>query len=255
MTGADPRALVTALSDWARATEWVDWVEIGGSLGRGAGDELSDVDAGIGVHALAEHPGRIDEARDAVTGFAPVAATLDQPMGDATHLVCVYEDGRQLSLVVFDENVRTGLPPQAIATVDKSGRLSRELDQNRWDADAATVREWTFLAWIAIGDAARHRLRDHPWRALKALTEARDHLWRLWAHTHGLPFPGFGAVTVENADMDLPPGIEATHPNDLSPKAVHAALLALSRLLEPYTEGDLTSLAATVRQRLDLLDR
>jgi hypothetical protein len=255
MTGADPRALVAALSDWARNTDWVDWVEIGGSIGRGAGDELSDVDAGIGVHALADHPGRIDDARDAIAKFAPVAAALTQPMGDATHLICVYEDGRQISLVVFDEEVRTGLPPQAVATVDKSGRLSRELGQTRWDADEATVREWTFLAWIAIGDAARHRLRDHPWRALKALTDARDHLWQLWAHTHGLPFPMFGAVTVENADADLPPGIEATHPNDLSPKAIHSALTALGHLLEPYTEGELAALAATALHRLDLLDR
>jgi hypothetical protein len=253
MTDADPRALVTALNDWARRTDWVDWVEIGGSIGGGAGDELSDVDAGIGVHTIAEHPDRIDEARDAIAAFAPVAASLTQPMGDATHLVCVYEDGRQLSLVVFDADARSGLPPQAIATVDKSGRLSRELDQSRWVADEAAVREWTFLAWIAIGDAARHSLRDHPWRALKALTDARDHFWRLWAHTHHLPFPMFGAVTVENADTALPPGIEATHPGDLSPKAIHTALAALSRLLEPYTEDDLTALAATVGRRLALL--
>jgi hypothetical protein len=65
----------------------------------------------------------------------------------------------------------------------------------------------------------------------------------------------FGPVTVENADTDLPPGIEATHPGDLSFKAIHTALTALSRLLEPYTEGDLVALGATVKHRLDLLGR
>jgi hypothetical protein len=274
MTEPDPWALVEALNDWALRTDWVDWVEVGGSLGRGAGDALSDVDAGIGVrepgqdhtgqdhtgrdHAGQNHTGqvseaRIAEARSAAESFAPIAATLTQPLGDATHLVCVYEDGRQLSLVVFDAEVRTGLPPQAIATVDKSGRLSTPLDQTRWDADHATVREWTFLAWIAIGDAARHRLRDRPWRALKALTEARDQLWRLRAHELGLVFPMFGAVTVENADATPPPGIEDTHPRDLSTEEFHRSLTAMAALLAPHTTGDLEGLAETTRRRLALL--
>jgi hypothetical protein len=260
MTEPDPWALVEALNDWALRTDWVDWVEIGGSLGRGAGDALSDVDAGIGVREPGQdQPGpvpeaRIAEARSAAESFAPIAATLTQPLGDATHIVCVYEDGRQLSLVVFDADVRTGLPPQAIATVDKSGRLSTPLDQTRWDAAEATVREWTFLAWTAIGDAARHRLRNRPWRALKALTEARDQLWRLRAHEMGLVFPMFGAVTVENADATPPPGIEDTHPRDLSAEEFHRALTATTRLLDPYTTGDLEALAETTRRRIALLE-
>ena len=269
MTEPDPWALVEALNDWALRTAWVDWVEVGGSLGRGAGDALSDVDVGIGVgepdqiqagqdqtsqvQAGRVSEARIAEARSAAESFAPIAATLTQPLGGATHIVCVYEDGRQLSLVVCDAEIRTGLPPQAIATVDKSGRLRTPLDQTRWDADDATVREWTFLAWIAIGDAARHRLRDRPWRALKALTEARDQLWRLRAHELGLVFPVFGAVTVENADAAPPPGIEDTHPRDLSAEAFHQALTAMTALLTPYTTGDLEALAETTRRRLALL--
>jgi hypothetical protein len=328
MTAADPWALVEALNEWALRTEWVDWVELGGSLGRGAGDEFSDVDAGIGVHepdrpadtagasATAEEraaegraseggiaegaaplasaanvsgagtverratrsaegdaaQGRdvesrvletrtaeggvsdalIAEALSAIMSFA-VAASLTQPLGEAVHLICVYEDGRQLSLVVLDAAVRTGLPPQAVATVDKSGRLSEPLDRGRWDADDAALREWTFLAWIAIGDAARHRLRSRSWRAMKALTEARDNLWQLWAHGLGLVYPQFGAVTVENADAALPPGIEATHPRDLSAAEFRRALIALAELLDPYTAGDLVALAATARSRLALL--
>ena len=32
MTAADPWALVEALNEWALRTDWVDWVELGGSL-------------------------------------------------------------------------------------------------------------------------------------------------------------------------------------------------------------------------------
>lgn len=250
----DPWELVAALNRWAEGTAWVDWVELAGSLGRGVGDALSDVDAGIGVHALVQDDERIAEAAAAVEGFAPVAATLVQHWdGGIVHLVCAYLDGRQLSLVVFDEAARPGLPPQAVATVDKSNRLALRLDRGRWDADEGTVREWTFLAWTAVGDAARHRLREHPWRALKSLEEARDHLWKVWAHALGLEFALHGAVAVENAGAAPPGGIEDTHPRDLSAEEFHGALTALGRLLDPHTAADLTALAATVRRRVALL--
>ncbi|GAA1662650.1 hypothetical protein GCM10009830_04920 [Glycomyces endophyticus] len=251
--GPDPRGVVDALADWARATDWVEWVELGGSLGRGAGDALSDVDAGIGVTSLADGDPRIGEALRAATGFAPTAATLEQALGDLTHLICVYRDGRQLSLVVFDAAARAGLAPQSTAVVDKHGRLAAPLDPGRWTPDAGTRREWAFLAWIALGDAARHRLRDHPWRALHALTDARDHLWKLHAADLGLTYPGFGAVTAENADAPPPPGIERTHPKDLSRNEIRAAIDALADLLDPHTGPGLHDLAAAVRPRIALL--
>lgn len=109
------------------------------------------------------------------------------------------------------------------------------------------------MAWIAIGDAARHRLRGRTWRAMKALNDARDYLWQLWAHELDLVFPQFGAVTVENADAALPPGVEATHPRDLSGAEFRRALTALAKLLDPYTAGDLLALAETARSRLAVL--
>lgn len=249
-TAPDPWAIAEALRQWASDTDWVDWVELGGSLGRGGGDALSDVDAGIGVDDPA---GRLAASRAAAEAFAPVAGTLVQDLGGVDHLMVVYRDGRQLSLVVFDQEKRDGLPPEATALVDKSDRLATELGPERWDADDATAREWTFLAWIAIGDAARHALRDHPWRALKALTDGRDNLWRLHARTLGLPFPAFGAVTVENADAAAPPGMRDTHPKDLSRKEIYGSLEALASLLEPHTEDDLAAVAATVAHRVGRL--
>lgn len=249
----DPHAIVAALRAWAEATDWVEWVELGGSLGRGAGDAYSDVDAGIGVTGLADDDPRLAAALDAATGFAPTAATLRQRLGDVTHLVCVYRDGRQLSLVVFDAAARTGLAPQSTAVVDKAGRLAEPIDPARWTPDAAARREWAFLAWIALGDAARHAARGRPWRALGSLTEARNQVWSLHAADLGLTYPQFGAVTVENADAPAPQGIAATHPADLTAPAVLGAIEAVAALLDPYTGADLKPLADAVRPRFDLL--
>lgn len=59
-----PSELVAQLADWAQDTAWVDWLELAGSLGRGAGDHWSDVDAGIGVNPDPES--RLDSVEEAV---------------------------------------------------------------------------------------------------------------------------------------------------------------------------------------------
>lgn len=248
---ATPDGLVADLEAWAAAHSWVDWLELGGSLGRGAGDLLSDVDAGIGV------TGDLDEAvaraESAAASFAPVAAQLRQAFGTGTHLIAVYRDGRQLSLVVLPADARGGLPPQARALLDRSGRLATALPANRWAPAPEAVREWAFLAWVATGDAARHAHRGHPWRALRSLTEARDLAWQLWAARQGLTYPQFGAVSAENEGAGGPAGIAATHPPTLGAADLLAAATALADVLEPLTPADLADLAATVRARLGAL--
>ena len=52
-----PRELVGKLTRWVEATPRASWLELSGSLGRGAGDEHSDVDAGVGV----SEQGRLDD--------------------------------------------------------------------------------------------------------------------------------------------------------------------------------------------------
>ena len=251
MTDASPQQLVDALAAWAASQEWVDWLEVGGSLGRDAGDELSDVDAGLGVTGALD--AAVGAAEAAITAFGPVAGTLRQEWQGSTHLVVGYDDGRQLSLVVLPADARTGLPPQARALLDRSGRLATALPDERWTPAAGTVREWAFLAWVAVGDAARHAHRGHPWRALRSLTEGRDLVWQLWAARLGLTFPQFGAVTVENAGAPAPDGMAATHPASLERATLLRAARALADVLAPLSPADLGRLAASVQQRLALL--
>jgi hypothetical protein len=44
----------------------------------------------------------------------------------------VYDDGRQLFLVDMPERARTGIPPEALALVDKNGHLHDRLERSRW---------------------------------------------------------------------------------------------------------------------------
>lgn len=157
-----------------------------------------------------------------------------------------------MSLVVAPADRRKGLPPQARALLDRSGRLGQPLPADRWTPDAETQREWAFLAWVSIGDAARHAVRGHTWRALRSLTEARDQIWQLWAADSDVVYPAFGVVSVENADLPAPPGLDTTHPADLEPATLIDAAEALGRILSEL-RTDLPDLAASIRRRIDAL--
>ncbi|MGI5191475.1 hypothetical protein ACQEVI_25275 [Promicromonospora sp. CA-289599] len=243
-----PAELVERLTAWARETPWVEWLELAGSLGRGAGDEYSDIDAGVGLL----DGGVLGAVQQAVTEFAPAAAVLRQPFGpETTHLVCIYQDGRQLSLVVMPSATRTGLAPEALALVDKLDRLSTSLDRAMWDPDADGRRQWAFLACIAAGDALKHARRGTCWRALRSLTEARDLYLQLVAAQERVVFPQFGAVSLENAGRPVPERLAATLVDSPDPDAIADAVQALLSLLAPFVaEHGLEELCRALR--LDL---
>jgi hypothetical protein len=240
-----PAELVESLTLWARETPWVEWLELAGSLGRGAGDEHSDIDAGVGLL----DGGALDAVERAVTELAPTAAVLRQPFGpETTHLVCIYQGGRQLSLVVMPSATRTGLAPEAIALVDKLDRLSTSLDRATWDPDADGRREWAFLACIAAGDALKHARRGTCWRALRSLTEARDLYLQLVAAQEQVIFPQFGAVSLENAGRPVPDGLAATLVGSPDQHAIVDAVQVLLSLLAPFVaEHGLEELCRVLR--------
>ena len=184
-----------------------------------------------------------------MTGFAPAAAVLRQPFGpETTHLVSIYQDGRQLSLVVMPSPARTGLAPQAIALVDKLDRLSTSLDRATWDPDADRRREWAFLACIAAGDTLKHARRGTYWRALRSLTEARDLYLQLVAAQEHVVFPQFGAVSLENAGRPVPDGLAATLVGSPDQREIVDAIEVLVSLLAPFVvEHELEDLCHALR--------
>jgi hypothetical protein len=235
---ADPWKIVDALAEWAERTLWCDWVELAGSLGRGAGDLVSDVDAGLGVVLDgASYDDRRDAALAAAREYAVVSDELIQHLGSpdkpADHLVLQYADGRQLSLVVMPADSRPGLAPGSKPVFDRSGRLAEPFTPSALTSTDEERREWAFLGWWALADTAKHAGRGRVWRAIESLHEARTCLWRLHAAELGVDYPGFGAVSVENADLPAPPGLAATVPAAAEPAAVAVAARALGDVLDP----------------------
>ena len=245
------------LRRWADATSWCEWLELAGSLGRGAGDDWSDVDAGCGVAAGQDLDAARDDALAAVREFGPVADTLVQslatPAEPAEHVVVQYTDGRQLSLVVMPATQRRGLPPGAQVLLDRTGRLANAWQPGSFAATPEQRREWAFLAWWALGDVAKHARRGSLWRAVGSLDEARNHAWRLHAAALGVDYPVFGAVSVENAGLRAPQGLEATLPRDLDPASIRRAAGALAGILTGLSEDlDVSGVRQAALARLDI---
>ncbi len=235
----DPWQIVAQLRDWAEATSWCQWLELSGSLGRGAGDHRSDVDAGIGVDAGYPFIHARDEALAAALRFSPVADSLIQSFGTdsapADHLVIQYVDGRQLSLVVCLAHQRPGLPPGAQALLDRAGQLAKPWAPGSLTASPAQQHEWAFLAWWALRDVDKHTRRGQLWRALTALDEARSLAWKLHAASLHVDYPTFGAVSVENAGQSAPAGLDRSLPARPDSTLILAAAAALSSVLATLT--------------------
>jgi hypothetical protein len=210
------RHLLGAMLDAVELEPALRWFELGCSLGRGAGDARSDVDCAVGVR---------DEHFDSALDLAVLLASADGatisdemrqtfPGRDAQtcwHVFTLYDDGAQLSLVLMPASWRLGLPPGSVALHDLDGQLAAPWRPAGADVDAATLREWAALGWIALGDLAKYLDRGSLWEAHQRLEAARGEFWKLWAAGANVDFPGYGLTAIlDEATPLLPASVEAT---------------------------------------------
>jgi predicted nucleotidyltransferase len=239
------RALTTLL-DFCEDTAAVTSLSVGCSLGRGAADELSDVDAAVGVGAPRGAAGA-DRVRDVEQALVDrlsddhlVDALRDESLtGDflIRRLFVQLADGVQLDLaVVAEAEVRRGdAAPDFVP-------LYREQDADdpgdavpmpsAYDVSADQVRAWAFQGWRALLDADKHLRRGSCWEAHQRLEEARGQIWRLWATAQGTSYPWHGlSQALDHDPTSVPAGIEATVAG-LAADDLRSAVLAGAAVLE-----------------------
>ena len=202
---------------------------VGCSIGRGAADELSDVDCFVGCR-----PDGVGEVVAGVRAILPemgeLVDALEHPYKGLTRIVGQFSGCVQLDLVVGPAH--PGRAPDEVVLFDPDGLMTTDRVVSADIVTAATVREWAFLGWEALADVAKYLRRGSAWEALARLDEARGWIWALWAAARRARYPVFGLSQVLDRDPgDLPAGIEATVAG-LDPAGLRAAAAASGTVLE-----------------------
>jgi hypothetical protein len=256
---AAQRRVMAGLMEFCEATPLVTSLAVGCSLGRGAADALSDIDAALGVAA---GPGDAGDRQVLATETAVVAMlpslgslidVLRHRVGAADRLVrrifAQFADGTQLDLAILDETGvrRGGAAPDFISLYRAAGQPDADLSDvpgrpgpsgdeppPAYAVTGEQVREWAFLGWCALIDADKYLRRRSLWEAHNRLHEARHHIWALHAAAVGALYPWHGLSQVLDHDpRNLPPGIESTvaglDPADLR-RAAQASASVLTRV-------------------------
>jgi hypothetical protein len=226
---AAQRRVMAGLVDFCAATPLVTSLSVGCSLGRGAADALSDIDAALGLATECGEAGAgpVLGMESAVTALlpslGPVVDVLRHRAGPADkfarRIFAQFADGTQLDLAIIAEGeVRRGdAAPDFVSLYRAANQPEAGLPGPLHPApraDAVTgdqVREWAFLGWCALIDADKYLRRGSLWEAHNRLHEARHRIWALWAAATGAIYPWHGLCQVLDHDpRHLPPGIELT---------------------------------------------
>ncbi len=239
---AAQRRVMAALVDRCEAWPLARSLLVGCSLGRGAADALSDIDAALGVDTERGPAGaeRVRTAEAMVVAVLPDLGALVDVLRHQTgatdpwvrRIFAQFADGTQLDLAVTAETGiqtrrRAGGAPDFITLYQASALPDDPAPDTRAPAGGARpgggeppaayavtgdqVREWAFLGWCALIDAGKYLRRGSLWEAHNRLHEARHHIWALWAAANGAMYPWHGLSQVLDHDPEnLPPGIEST---------------------------------------------
>lgn len=217
------RRAIEQLTLWCKEQRGVSSLSVGCSLGRGAGDELSDVDAAIGVMTVPGREGEVDLHRveRALVAALPDLGDLVDVMRDGAttsefairHVFAQYADRMQLDLaVVAEADVRDGdAAPDFVTVYSAVGAPDRRPRPSAYVVSADQVRSWVFSGWRALLDADKYLHRGSLWEAHHRLHEAREHIWRLWATARGTSYPQHGLSQVlDESATQFPARIEET---------------------------------------------
>jgi hypothetical protein len=208
---------------------------VGCSIGRGAADELSDVDAMYAVvdtawnDALRDSAGVVRRVGDVIDMHQQIIDPADRALPPYQHTFAQYASGVQLDLVVALARDRQAPRPDWIVLYDPDGRIVGEAKSSA--ATEEHVRQWMHIALVHLSMCAKYLTRGSLWEANAQLDAARAELWRLWAVAERIADPQYGLTAVLDApDAPMPDNIEATVAG-LDRRALRSAAMSCGELL------------------------
>jgi hypothetical protein len=179
---AGQRAILRRLLAACESDQAIRSLVIACSVGRGAGDRLSDLDMGIGV-SDDDFESALSNVRRAVDDLGDLVDSYCHQLPGLTirheRIFAQYADRCQVDLVVFPASEVVGPVRDQVVLYDPDRDVTSSPQEQA--VTPQQVREWAFGGWCALADLGKYLRRGSPWEALQRLNEARDQLWRLWA--------------------------------------------------------------------------
>jgi hypothetical protein len=201
---AGQKEIMRRLLDACEADDRIRWLAVGCSVGRGAGDALSDLDMALGVRNE-DFEAAITDIRTVADGLADLVESYHHLLpgveGRHERIFAQYADRCQLDLVVFTASADIGNGPSIVVLYDADDVI--EVRTERPPATPAQVREWAFRGWCCLADAGKYLRRGSAWEALRAVEETRNCWWQLWAVANEVRDARYGVVSI----LDFAPGI------------------------------------------------
>ena len=199
----------------ARDDERIRVVVVGCSIGRGVGDELSDIDALIGVRAdawsavLVESHGWIERAGtvlDMHQMLMPEGAPEDRR---SQYSYVQFANGVEMDLNV--SRVRDDWRRRAdwIVLYDPDHAVPAEIVRSTQNDE--DIRRWGYAAFTRLGAVAKYVTRGALWEAHSCLELARGDVWRIWAVAEGVADAQHGVAAVfDDPRRPVPPMMQQT---------------------------------------------
>ena len=232
---APHREVLLGLAREAERDPGIRLLVVGCSIGRGAADELSDVDAMYAVvdtawhDAIGESAGVVRRVGDVVDMHQQIIDHPNRELPAYQHTFAQYASGVQLDLVVSIARERQVPRPDWIVLYDPDERVVGEAKAT--EATEEQVRRWMHVALVHLSACAKYLTRGSLWEATMQLDAARAELWRLWAAAERIADPQYGLTAVLDApDAPMPENIEATVAG-LDRRALRAAAMSCAEIL------------------------
>jgi len=243
------RAVIGRLLEHARADERVRLFVVGCSIGRGAADRLSDVDALVGVRErsfddMARSSTELVRAGGEVLDIFQQIIPPTSPDGrQSQHTYAHYVDGVELDLALAI--ARQTQQPRAdwVVLYDPDETVGGEPLSKAASAD--DVRAWGFNCLVRLHACTKYLTRGSLWEAHLMLERARADYWCVWATSEAVGDPLYGLTAVlDDPRTPMPVDISQTVALLDRSALAHAALALLDLLLAARPRAE-TALSRT----------
>jgi hypothetical protein len=202
------RQILRNLLDWCEAEQRVVFFTVACSVGRGAGDSLSDLDTGLAIDvAEPDFDAAVADVQRAVNQASELVESYHHKLAGVcfTHerIFAQYASRCQVDLVVIPASVDFGEVKDEVVLYDPHGRRLKAFEPR--PVTPAQAREWAFNAWACLADVGKYLRRRSYWEAMERLHQARNDYWRLLATSAGIPNPQYGITSLLDYAPDQVP--------------------------------------------------